>query len=497
MFKSIFSKYLISFIALLGFGFLAIAVIISYVVTNYSIGSKNDIMYRSARVVYGTIAADMRKNGNDFADTVKKNKSEYFGIFGSLFDYSESGIVIADPDGKIIFKGGENNLVKLTKISDEAMKVIISSPQNYSYSDIKGLFEKRRFNYIYPVEESGEEGSSLMGVIILTSEGSGLDNVYDQIIKVVIVASIWIFFAAVVIIYFISNRITTPIKKISQAVDRYTKGDFDVKIPVRGNDEIATLATAFNNMASELDKLEKNRNTFISSISHDLRTPMTSIQGFIEGIMDGAIPPEKTEYYLGVVLTEVKRLSRLVNSLLDISRLESGGFKLNLSYFDVCEIARLILISFEEKIDEKKINIEFESDADPSPVYADKDAIYQVLYNIVGNALKFVPENGSLRIEIRKKEAEREYYISVFNTGTGISKEDLPYIFDRFYKADSSRSLDKTGTGLGLYIAKTKIEAHGEKIGVESEYGEYCKFYFTLAGDEKTMNNHKTGKSRI
>lgn len=495
MFKSIFSKYLTSFIVLLGFGFLAIAIIMSYVVTSYSRNSKNDAMYRTARVIYGTVATDMKKSGDTFSDAVSKNKNAYVRIFDSLSDYSESEIIICDDTGNIIFKGGENNLVKRTKISDDAFEKIVSLPDNYGYSDMDGLFEKRRFNYIYTVESKTEGGeNSLMGLIILTSPGSGLDDVYIQIIRVVIVASLWIFAAAVVIVYFISSRITTPIKEISNAVDLYTKGEFDVRIPVTGNDEISTLAVAFNNMADELDKLEKNRNTFISSISHDLRTPMTSIQGFIEGIMDGAIPAEKTDYYLGVVLTEVKRLSRLVNSLLDVSRLESGGFKLNPSYFDVCETARLILISFEEQIDEKKINIEFDSDLDPSFVYADKDAIYQVIYNIVGNAVKFVPEEGTIRLEIKKDADENEYEVSVYNNGSGISSVDLPNVFDRFYKADPSRNLDKTGTGLGLYIAKTKIEAHGEKIFVESVYGEYCKFYFTLAGDEKTMLRHKNGK---
>ena len=310
---------------------------------------------------------------------------------------------------------------------------------------------------------------------------------FDRIIKVIIFLSLFVFLAAIVLVYFISKKITAPIKQISKAVDSYTKGNFDVRIPVKekDNDEITTLAVAFNNMAKELEKLEKNKNTFISSISHDLKTPMTSIQGFIEGMIDGTIPAERQGYYLNVVLKEVKRLSRLVNSLLDVSRMESGGLKLNPTYFDVCEMARLILISFEEKIEKSKINIEFEADDDPSRVFADRDAIYQVIYNIVGNALKFTYENGILRIEIRKIESENKYSISIYNTGIGIKKEELEHIFDRFYKAASSSGLDKTGTGLGLYIAKTKIQAHGEKITVDSEYEKYCRFTFTLSIDER------------
>ena len=206
---------------------------------------------------------------------------------------------------------------------------------------------------------------------------------------------------------------------------------------------------------------------------------MTSIQGFIDGILDGTIPPDSQDYYLKIVSDEVKRLSRLVNSLLEISRLESGKVKINKTNFDICEIARLILISFEEKINEKNLEIEFVTDEDPANVYADRDAVHQVLYNLIHNAIKFTENAGTLKISIRNMG--RKFEVSIFNTGTGIKKEDLPYVFDRFYKTDSSRGLDKTGTGLGLYIVKTKIEAHGEKVSVESEYGKNCCFKFTLA----------------
>ena len=488
MFKTIYSKYLASFILLLGFGFCTIALIISYVVTNYSLNSKTDNMYKSAKVVYSTLVSDMEQSKNSFSDTVEENKNDYYSLFSPLSEYSDSCIVLIDKSGSVIFENGDKDLIKSTKISQEAMGKILEFSTGARLSDLEGLFENRRFNYIYPIEEKVSGENSIKGIIILSSSSSGLQNVHDQIIKVVIVSSLWVFLAAVVIVYFISNRITTGIKQISKAVDSYTKGNFEVRIPVKNNDEIASLAKDFNNMASELDKLEKTKNTFISSISHDLRTPMTSIQGFIEGIIDGTIPDEKREYYLGIVLTEVKRLSRLVNGLLDISRMESGGLKLNMSYFDVCEMARLILISFEEKINDGKINIEFEADDDPSRVFADKDAVYQVIYNIVGNALKFTNENGTLRIEIRKMNPDNKYSVSVYNTGIGIKEEELEYVFEKFYKANSSSGLNKTGTGLGLYIAKTKIEAHGEKITVDSKYGEYCRFTFTLSKDEKKVD---------
>ncbi|MBP3580890.1 MAG: HAMP domain-containing histidine kinase [Clostridia bacterium] len=487
MFKTIYSKYLVSFALLLGFGFFTIALIISYVFTNYSLNSKADIMNKSAKVIYSTIIKDMGESKESFSNTVKENKNDYHSLFGSLTDYSNSSIVLIDNEGNVVFKNGENNLIKNTKISEEDLNKIWNSQNGAKLSDLNGLFHTERFNYVYPIEETVDGEKSLAGIILLSCSDSGMQNVFDRIIKVIIFLSLFVFLAAIVLVYFISKKITAPIKQISKAVDSYTKGNFDVRIPVKekDNDEITTLAVAFNNMAKELEKLEKNKNTFISSISHDLKTPMTSIQGFIEGMIDGTIPAERQGYYLNVVLKEVKRLSRLVNSLLDVSRMESGGLKLNPTYFDVCEMARLILISFEEKIEKSKINIEFEADDDPSRVFADRDAIYQVIYNIVGNALKFTYENGILRIEIRKIESENKYSISIYNTGIGIKKEELEHIFDRFYKAASSSGLDKTGTGLGLYIAKTKIQAHGEKITVDSEYEKYCRFTFTLSIDER------------
>ncbi len=255
-----------------------------------------------------------------------------------------------------------------------------------------------------------------------------------------------------------------------------------MRVPVKGRDEVAELAVAFNNMAESLNNYDTMRNTFMSNVSHDLRTPMTSISGFIDGILDGVIPPEKHEYYLGLVSAEVKRLSRLVSTLLDISRIQAGERKFTMTGFDICEMGRQILISFEQKIDEKHLDVSFLCDEEKLLVTADRDAIYQILYNLCDNAVKFSAEGGALRIEIRRQK-NRKVLISVYNEGQGISPADIPYVFDRFYKSDKSRGLNKSGVGLGLFIAKTIVEAHREKIWVESEYGKDCCFNFTLSGE--------------
>ncbi len=475
MLKSMFTKYFTTLMSLLALGFLAIAIIVSSVLTGYSKDTKSGLMYNTAETIYNTINSEIKSGGLDFSETILQNSDEYRQFFATLANYTDSILIITDNNGNILLKSGKNSslLVTSNAISHNIISSITENSEDLGTLD--GMFDKRRFNYIYPVNN---QNGILQGMIIFSCESNGLAGSFDRIIYIVLIASAWVFIASMVAVYFIADRIVTPLKKMSQAAQMYSKGDFDVRVPVKGSDEIASLAKAFNQMAQSLQNLENTRSTFLSNVSHDLRTPMTSIQGFIEGILDGTIPYEKQNYYLDIVSQEVKRLSRLVNSLLDISRMEAGKLKITKSEFDVCEIARIVLISFEEKIDKKRINIEFDNDNDPSTVYADKDAIHQIVYNLTDNAIKFTDEGGTIKISVR--DSGDKYIVSVYNTGIGIKSEELDYIFDRFYKTDSSRGLDKTGTGLGLYIAKTKIEAHGEKITVNSEYGKYIEFAFSL-----------------
>ncbi len=478
--KSIFTKYIVSFISLLAIGFIAVAFVIISVITSYSIKSKESLMYQTAKIVYTNIDSMMQSENSGFGDAVNNNREYLTLITDELSAYSDSVIFITDSKGTVIFYSDKSSSRALTlDVLGVNLSSILNKSSDYKYSSLGSVFSEQRINYIYSVNNSSHTKNVEIGNIILSSSATSMQKMYTRIISITLFASLWIFVAAVIAVYFITKRITTPMKSMSKAAKSYSNGDFTARVQVAGNDETADLARAFNQMAESLSNLNSTKNNFLSSVSHDLRTPMTSIQGFIDGILDGTIPPEKHSYYLGIVSGEVKRLSRLVSSLLDISRMESGSFKLQRVSFDVCETARLILISFEEKIDEKKINIEFETHDDPSVVYADKDAIYQILYNLIDNAIKFTYENGLVRISI--KSIGQKYRVSVYNTGLGIKQQELPFVFDRFFKSDSSRGLDKTGTGLGLYIAKSKLEAHGEKIEVSSEYQKDCEFSFTLS----------------
>ncbi len=347
-------------------------------------------------------------------------------------------------------------------------------------SDMEGVLKRECVFTAHPVmiSRNDNEGDEYIGAVVAAMFNTETGRSLHSTIMALIMATLWIMLASLIAIYIISEKLTTPIRKMNDAAKKMSKGQFDTRIEVHGRDEIAELSKSFNEMSTSLGNLERMRSSFISDVSHELRTPMTSIGGFIDSILDGAIPPEKEKYYLEIVSSEIKRLSRLVTSLLEVSRMESGKNKLNLEAFDICEMARTILISNEQRIEAKDLDVEFECDEDNIEVIADSDKIHQCLFNICDNAIKFSNEGGKYVLKI--KDIGERVEVSVFNEGIGITEEDLPFVFERFYKSDKSRGLDKKGVGLGLYLVKSMIEAHGEKIWVESESGKWCRFTFTL-----------------
>ena len=383
-------------------------------------------------------------------------------------------IMITDPSGRIMISTGNHYKGQIT---DKVVRsLLVSESKSRVYSDLGGILERKYGVIVTPFQY---RAGGTAGALIVCYSSGRLNDLTVSTIRTIVLASLWVMIASFVAVYFITEKIVLPIKQMNDATKKFAKGQFDVKIPIVGEDEIAELATAFNSMAEALANYEYTRSSFLANVSHDLRTPMTSISGFIDGILEGAIPPEKHPYYLEIIGQEVKRLSRLVTSLLDISRMEAGNRKFEKKPFDICEMARIILLSFEGKIDAKRLDVEFETSDDRLMVYSDKDAINQVLYNICDNAVKFSREGGKYRIAIIDEQAH--IIVRVYNEGEGIPTEDLPHVFDRFYKSDKSRGLDKSGVGLGLYICKTIMDNLGETISVESEQGKYCEFMITLS----------------
>lgn len=285
------------------------------------------------------------------------------------------------------------------------------------------------------------------------------------------------------------ETIEKPLSAIKEALVKCKNGNIteSIGIPHDSAPEISELCDAVNGMLSSVRALDKMRSNFMSSVSHDMRTPMTTISGFIDCILDGAIAPEKQEQYLRLIKSEVMRLSRLVSSLLDIARIQAGDREFIKEPFDVCETARVILFSFEKLIDEKKLNVEFDTDADNLFVTADEDAIHQVIYNIADNAVKFSKTGGTLEFSL-KRDGNGGIEISVRNEGEGIPYEDQPFVFERFFKSDKTRGLDKNGSGLGMYISKAITDAHGSELKLESVPESFCRFYFTLPEADKPIN---------
>ncbi len=288
---------------------------------------------------------------------------------------------------------------------------------------------------------------------------------------------------AFVCVYFVTRQITRPLNEMALAANTYAKGDFSKRITVAPEGELGDLARTFNQMADNLDRLETMRRGFIADVSHELRTPMTTIGGFVDGILDGTIPPELEPKYLTLVSEETKRLSRMVNNLLDVAKIQSGEISYKMVPFDLTEATHRVLLTMEDRIQAEKIRLTLHLPEESVYAMGDPDAIHRVIYNLVDNAVKFTPENGEITVGLYRREGK--LYLSVKNTGRGIPQEEAGRIFERFYKIDKSRGENKRGVGLGLYMVKSIIDAHKENIFISSKEGDYAEFTFTLKEAEE------------
>lgn len=477
--KSVFSKYLCAFLLIIAVSFLVLTGVMSSMVSEYSANAKRNAVENGAATVASFLQENYRENASGlFSQYVYVERSMLLSSMHLFAVNTEDMMIfVTDETGKILLSSDEKLDAVGKILPEELSRSIAENGSLTDFSDFGGIVAAKYLFSAKPIRNA-DGTDTCVGMVLVCSSSKGISGLVETMMKTILASCLWVMTAAMLAVYFISEKISSPLKEMSRAAKQYAAGKFDVRVPVHGGDEVAELATAFNNMANSLANSEDLRRTFLANVSHDLRTPMTTIAGFIDGILDGAIPAEKQPYYLELIAGEVRRLSRLVSSLLDISRIQAGDRKFTKTTFDICEMARQILISFEQRIDEKHLNIEFLCDKDNMTVYADRDAIYQVLYNICDNAVKFSSAGGTYRISII--ERDKKTYVSVWNEGQGIPENELPYVFDRFYKSDKSRGLDKTGVGLGLYITKTIIDAHAEEIWVKSEYGQYCEFVFTL-----------------
>ncbi|MBQ6950471.1 MAG: HAMP domain-containing protein [Clostridia bacterium] len=319
------------------------------------------------------------------------------------------------------------------------------------------------FTVIVPQTQSSliHNRQTITGLVLIQTAAQTVHASYRDLVWQVAVAAIAISLAAVIAAFLFSRRMTRPLIAMEKAANQMAGGDFSARAPEEGTREMLSLASSFNQMAEKLSTQEQSRRDFVANVSHELRSPITSIQGFAQGLLDGTIPPEEQHQSLSIITDETHRLSKLIQSLLSLSRMESDETSLNFTNFDINERVRRVIIAGITALEEKELEIETDFQADPCYVFADADQIHQVLVNLMDNAVKFTPPKG--RIALTTREENDTVYFTIRDSGQGILPEDAPHIFDRFYKADKAHTTGK-GTGLGLAICQRIMEKHGQHI---------------------------------
>ena len=394
---------------------------------------------------------------------------------------SGADAVICDASGKIIVcsdspTGCEHQGYRLT---EEYRSRILSTGGCNDTSAMENLYDNVRYITARPVY--AENGGELAAIVIVSMPVAHNMEVLRNITHVYLICVVVLLAAGWVVLIAGSRRLSLPLRQMAKTARAFGHGELDARVHLSGDytADIEELALAFNNMASSLQKSEYSRQEFVANVSHELKTPMTTIGGYIDGILDGTIPPEKQQHYMRIVSEETKRLSRLVRSMLDIAQLQSeGGIPEDKkTRFDICECAGQSLITYEQKITSKQINVQVQMPDYSVYTVANRDYISQVIYNLLDNAVKFCPEGGTLWLSIR--EGDSKLFLSVANEGQTIPPAELSLLFDRFHKIDKSRTQKKDGWGLGLYIVKTIVGLHGEDISVTSLDGK-TEFTFTL-----------------
>ncbi|MFT9496414.1 sensor histidine kinase [Anaerosolibacter sp.] len=319
--------------------------------------------------------------------------------------------------------------------------------------------------------------------IIMHSPLYEITNTIQEVHKIIWATMAISFIISAIVIYFLSKKLSQPLQSMDQAAKKLALGDFSQRVDVYTEDEIGRVTHTFNNMAEQLEKMEENRRSFISAVAHELRSPLTLIKGFVQGIVDGTVEADDQSRYLQIILKETTRLGKLISNLLDVQRMESNAYPIHPEHFDINELIRRTLLKYEEEIERRKIEMNLDFRQDTLIVLADRDGIEQVLSNLIENAMKFVDEGGSIGIRVQEKSDKA--WIDIKDNGIGISKEEQQVIWNKFYKVDKARNRNKEGTGLGLHIAKQIIERHGEQIQVESELGKGTVFRFSLSLSDK------------
>ena len=487
--KSIFTRYLGITMGIVVLSFIMLGTVMMAFFAQYWRGEKKDLLLKNANSIADVSSVFLTKSGEDSYQLETNVLKGFIATFSTSID---ADIFITDLEGNILLGNYANS--KLTDPQTVPKQTVAAAAQSgyEGRGTFGGLYQSP--SYIIGVPMYTSEGQCVGTVFAATSAASvnAFEGEALQMFLVAAVAALAITFCVVGVFAF---RLVKPLRQMSAAARSFGSGDFSVRVPVTSSDELGQLAVSFNNMANSLSNSEGTRRSFIANVSHELKTPMTTIAGFIDGILDGTIPKEQEDKYLHIVSDEVKRLSRLVKSMLDLSRIDSGEMQLHPTNFDITNTIVTTLLTFEQKIDEKGIEIRGLEEARPQMVLGDQDLLHQVVYNLIENAVKFTNDGGAISVQV--SDSIDRTTVVIENTGPGIAPEDLPMIFERFYKTDKSRSRDKNGMGLGLYIVRTILKLHGGDIAVSSAVGQFCRFEFYIPKPQEAPKLKDTGSFKL
>ena len=387
-------------------------------------------------------------------------------------------LLVTDAGG-VARSSSDISIINLGKTVPEFILSSLSEDSTVTLSTLGEIFPERRQITGMPLTINGVGGLHVFGYLFVTSDTSVFMQEWVNFYNVYILLTIIVMIFTILISFIATKKQAEPLNEMASAARRFARGEFGIRVKNAGRkDEIGQLAEAFNGMADSLESSEQRRRDFITNLSHELKTPMTVITGYTEGLLDGTIPQEDEKRYLGVIFSETRRLSRLVRSMMEISTLQSPDSHTDLeNSFDITEVVRLALLSLDGKIEEKQLNIETELPDERIMTRGEADSITQVVFNLIDNAIKFSNTGSVIELELWRQDDK--VYVSVTNRGETIPQEELPQIFERFHKADKSRSADRDSVGLGLYIVKMILDNHNEDIFVTSS-GGITKFIFSL-----------------
>lgn len=477
--NNIFAKFFILFAAIFLVVLSILGTTLTVLVNVYTQNENTRLLKENTQTVAQSV--ELTLTAQDMNDIYSVEKEMICSSLYIISNYIDADLFICDVEGNIILCKEKANAVSIYgelpecsyhnqfKVGD----VLLKSVYEGGYVGRGSVSGKLSYIVGYPIYSNNQ----IIGSVFATSQ-TNVDTLTVAVFRMFLVSALACLAIAFVCIWHLTKHFVKPLRQMSNAAKQFAVGDFSYRVKVTGDDELAELGKAFNEMASALDTLESSRRSFVSNVSHELRTPMTSIGGFIDGILDGTIPREKTDYYLKIVSGEIRRLSRLVVAMLNMSKIESGSFEMKPSNYDISDQIIHILLTFEQRIDEKNIEIQGLENLTPTYIVADTDMIYQVIYNIFDNAVKFANKGGYIRVEMKDLNDSIEVHIK--NSGIGIKSDELSKVFERFYKVDKSRSLDAKGAGLGLYIVKMMVEMHGGSIWAKSDDEKSAEFIFRL-----------------